>query len=293
MDDGALSSSPEAGAAVIEPAEAAPAPAPPPTPPGMPALVYAIGQLEPRFPSVAIEKEFAQAIARSEAAGTDRTAFYQALHDPANRYIARRLCWVFAVAGIETYILVPRDPADLTLLFDSYQAELHADRIDVVIGRRGPIAQPEMCNGLTLPVVVFEQLYSFKRRELVDAIPMPDDVEQGDHDAFRSSASETFDQILRGTDNAGATDEHRAINYLAVRYPRLYAKTAQMHQRNYAFTGIDAERAPLSGARSLIDVVVSFRSRSSDELEQHAVRVDVTEEYPFLAGGGMSRYFGR
>jgi hypothetical protein len=25
------------------------------------------------------------------------------------------------------------------------------------------------------------------------------------------------------TDNAGATDEHRALNYLAMRYPAIYA----------------------------------------------------------------------
>ena len=29
------------------------------------------------------------------------------------------------------------------------------------------------------------------------------------------------------TDNAGATDEHRALNYLAVRYPAIYAKAAE------------------------------------------------------------------
>ena len=32
---------------------------------------------------------------------------------------------------------------------------------------------------------------------------------------------------MQMTDNAGATDEHRALNYLAMRYPAIYAKAAE------------------------------------------------------------------
>ncbi len=39
---------------------------------------------------------------------------------------------------------------------------------------RGPIAPPEMCNGLMAPIVVFDQIYSFDRDALIKAIPMPD-----------------------------------------------------------------------------------------------------------------------
>lgn len=31
-------------------------------------------------------------------------------------------------------------------------------------------------------------------------------------------------RIVQIADNAGATDEHRALNYLVVRYPRIYEK---------------------------------------------------------------------
>ena len=48
--------------------------APPPAAP-QPAYVYAIGRVEPRFPSLAVEKEFAQVIGRGDMAGlTDREA---------------------------------------------------------------------------------------------------------------------------------------------------------------------------------------------------------------------------
>src|SRR5437762_2380239 len=76
-----------------------------------PAYVFAIGQVDPRFPSLAVEKEFAQAVGRAGTAGqTDRQALRKALADRGNRYLARQLCWVLTIEGLETYILVPRDP---------------------------------------------------------------------------------------------------------------------------------------------------------------------------------------
>jgi hypothetical protein len=42
-----------------------------------------------------------------------------------------------------------------------------------VIGTRGPIASPEMCNGLMVPIVVFDKIYSFDRDTLIKAIPRP------------------------------------------------------------------------------------------------------------------------
>ena len=45
----------------------------------MPAYVYAIGRIEPRFPRLSAEKEFAQATGRAETAGlTDRQALHAA-----------------------------------------------------------------------------------------------------------------------------------------------------------------------------------------------------------------------
>ena len=45
--------------------------------------VYALGRVEPRFPSVGVEKEFAQATGRAQAAGlTDRQAIQELLADP-------------------------------------------------------------------------------------------------------------------------------------------------------------------------------------------------------------------
>jgi hypothetical protein len=188
--------------------------------------VYALGKVTPRFPSLAVEKEFAQATGRAETVGlTDRQALQSVLSQRSNRYLARQLCWVLEIEGLETYLLVPRDPADIELLVEALRPTPSPLDVDVVVGVRGPIAPPEMCNGLMVPIVVFDQIYSFDRDSLIKAIPRPDSISADQEEQFRSAAGELFDRIMQMADNAGATDEDRALNYLAVRYPAIYASS--------------------------------------------------------------------
>jgi hypothetical protein len=148
-----------------------------------------------------------------------------------------------------------------------------------VIGIRGPLAGPEMCNGLTLPIVVFDQIYSFTRGALIEAIPRPKDASA---EQFGPAAEEVFDRIIQLTDNAGASDEHRALNYLAVRYPALYAKAAEQFGRDSSLTAVDVRPSSLGVTRKIVDVVCSYTNRNTDFTEKWCIRVDVTEEFPFL-----------
>ena len=43
--------------------------------------------------------------------------------------------------------------------------------ISTVIGVRGPIAPADYCNGLMVPIVVFDQIYTFARDALIEMIP--------------------------------------------------------------------------------------------------------------------------
>src|SRR5262249_56430406 len=121
-----------AAAAPITPVPPAQTAAPPPSPlpqqpcptcgsngAAMPAsYVYALGRIEPRFPRLSVEKEFAQATGRAETVNlTDRQALRQVLEQ--NRYLVKQLCWVMAVGGLETYIVVPRDPGAANLLVET------------------------------------------------------------------------------------------------------------------------------------------------------------------------------
>src|SRR5207248_1315198 len=116
--------------------------------------VYALGQIGPRFPSPAVEKEFAQVTGRTQTKGkTDREAMQTVLSARENRYLARQLCWVLTVQGLETYLLMPRDSVDFDLLVEAVRATPRPTDLDAVVGLRGPIAPPEMCNGLMVPIV--------------------------------------------------------------------------------------------------------------------------------------------
>ena len=254
-----------------------------------PSYVYALGRVEARFPRVSLEKEFAQVAGRADTNGkTDREMFQEVLSQRENRYLVRQLCWVMTIQGLDTYLLQPRDPADFDLLLGTLRPASSPLEIDVVIGVRGPIAAPDVCNGLMIPIVSFDQIYSFGRDALMGAIPRPDKAPKG----FEATAEEVFDRVMQLGDNAGATDEHRALNYLVMRYPAIYATVADAHGRNASLTGVDVQPSRLSGARRILDVILSFTNRNNEFTEKFFTRVDVTEEFPFLVTR-MAPYYDR
>ena len=248
-----------------------------------PQYVYSLGRIEPRFPNMSAEREFAQAMGRAETAGmTDPQAFYFVLSKKENRYLVRELCWVLTIESVAACILLPKDPLDLDLLVESVRPMSAKADIDVVIGLMGPVAPPEMCSGLQVPLVGFDQLFSFNRDAFIKSIPRPESIPEKQEEKFRTAANELFDRILQMADNTGATDEHRALNYLAVRYPAIYANAAEEFEHNFSLTGVEARPSRLSGARKIVSVIFSYTNRETDVTEKFFVRVDVSEEFPFM-----------
>ena len=118
-----------------------------------------------------------------------------------------------------------------------------------------------MCNGLLVPIVVFDQIYSFDRDGLIKAIPRPGKTSAKD---FEPVAREVFDRIMQLTDNAGATSEHRALNYLAMRYPTIYASAAEGFARDFSLSGVEVRPSPLSGTRNIVDCIFYYTNRNTD-----------------------------
>jgi len=152
-------------------------------------------------------------------------------------------------------------------------------RISAVIGQMGRIASPETCNGLLVPIVWFDQIYTFPRAALISAIPKPENVSA---EKFEPAAQEIFDRIMQLADNAGATDEHRAMNYLAMRYPGIYSHAAAKFHDDFSLADVSTRSSPVSNARKILDVIFSYTNRKTDFTEKYFVRVDVTEKFPFL-----------
>ena len=244
-------------------------------------FVYAIGSIAVRFPSLGVEKEFVQATGRGDTAGlTDQQVLQRVLSEPRNRYLTRQVCWVLSIEGLDTYLLQPREAADYDQLLEAVRANPEGEDVDVVIGLRGPLAPPSMCNGLTVPLVAFSQIYSFDRTSFVESVPVPKGKAAKD---YRTAVRSTFSGILRVADNAGASDEHRALNYMATRYPTVYERASVQIDRNFGLTAIETAASRLSGTRRLVNVMLVFTHRQTQEVERYSVRVDVTEEFPFLA----------
>jgi hypothetical protein len=174
---------------------------------------------------------------RAETAGhTDQEVFYKVLSKPENRYLVRQMCWVLTIQGLDTYILHPRDPRDFDRLVEAIRPQPSPTNMDVIIGLRGTIAPPEFCNGLMVPSVVFEQIYSFDRNDFIKAIPRPEKMTEKQHQA---AANEVLDKIFHPLiDNAGATDEHRAMNSFAhQRHAQHRRCQLQVYSPQYRFHG--------------------------------------------------------
>lgn len=264
------------------------------TAPQPPSFVYAIGEIDFLPSSESLDQEFSQikimqkdGLLRGVTDELERQK--RILSAPEYRYIVRQLCWVLRIETLQTYILQPRDPADFSLLAEAFRSG--RENVDVVIGVRGPMAPPELCGGLGLPIVVFDQLYYFDKDTFTKAIPKPEKAKPKE---FEDSADRLFRRIQQIADNHGATDEHRAANYLAVRCSKLYERAHKTEADGFSLTAIDTAPSRLSGSRGrkIFDVIFTFTNSTDRVARKFFWRVDVTGEYPFIVTGEQE-YFDR
>jgi hypothetical protein len=251
-------------------------------------FVYVLGQVEARFPNRSIEKEFVQIIERSKSANFEhQQAFYSVLSQPENRYLARKLSWILTIEGVPIYILLPTGPEDLDILLEAIRPSACPLDRQVVVGRKGPVAPPEMC-GLEVPMVLVDHLYSLEYNDFIKSIRS----ESVTDEKFKAIARETFLRMMQLADNIGSTDKHRALNYLSVRYPAIYVKAAEELERNFLLTSVNAIFSRLSDNRKIVSVIQSFTNKETGAVEKYFVRVDLTEEFPFIVTK-MAPYYDR
>jgi cyclic patellamide precursor peptide PatG len=261
------------------PVSAAAGPGPRAETQGSPSWIYAIGQIEWRFPTMSIEKEVAQAIGREDTKNlTDGQAIGAALSKPENKYLVRKLCWVMTIQGLSTYILTPRYESGFDQLVETFSSNHKSANLAVVIGAKGPLAPPQMCNGLVVPLLVFDQLYVFPKEEFIAALQKSAKHEKN----IEATAHELFDRIMLMTDNQGAMNYNRGPNYLAVRYTRMYEAVAEAFARNESLSNVGVRPSPLSGTQQVVDVIFSFTHRQTGVVSKYFVRVDCTDEFPFV-----------
>ena len=198
----------------------------------------------------------AQVVARMDTAGyNDRQTMRAVLTDRENRYLVRTLCWVFLIEGLETYLLVPRDPADFDLLVEQPTARTRvATTWTWSSVCEGPSRHPTCATACrcqswrSTRSTRSTGTRSSSRSRVPRVCPRHATPPSAPP---RATCSTSFLQLA---DNAGATDEHRALNYLMLRSPSLRQRSRTLRP-HWSFTGVEVRPSAASGVRNLVDVV--------------------------------------
>ncbi|AYL35505.1 hypothetical protein ACG2OD_28365 [Streptomyces sp. PDY-4] len=253
--------------------------------------VYVLGRVHAVFPDLSVQHEFFQAASASGTAdATDADALHRVLSDPENHYIARQMCYVLSVQGVDTYILEPADPAGLDDLVDALRPVTGRRDLAVAVGRLGPVAPPGTCQGLSVPLVRVEKIWAFDSKELIRAVDRPDDTSRKE---FERTAGALLDRLLQLGDNAGTEPADRALNYLAVRDQEIYRKTHERYAEGYTLSAVEAGPSRLSsGSHIVITVVFSYTHRRTNVTEQWSARVGLAGLFPFRVTA-LQPYYAR
>ena len=133
--------------------------------------------------------------------------------------------------------------------------------IDVVIG----VARPARLTGLV------QRARRADGRVHADLLVRHRGVPGGDPEARRHGGEGVQDRRRRSSSAASSSspttparrDEHRALNYLAVRYPAIYAHATERFATNATLTSVDVQPSRLSGIRTLVNVIFTFTDRAT------------------------------
>lgn len=256
-----------------------------------PTYIYAIGKILVKYPNTSVEKELMMAAKELGVEGkTEEEIQYEVLSNPKFRYLRRMICWVMKIDGVETYIVVPRDIQDFDLLLETIAPKRNDLGLlfDVIVGNKGPIAPPEMCNNRLLPIAIYDQVYSFDLAEFIEpltAIYRERGLgkEKFDEKSFTKVVADLFDRILQATENEGATDAARSVNFLLMRDRDIFDTVVDMNESGNRLSSIDVRPSRLSGiGRNLVDVIFTFTNINTNVISQFYVCVDISGEFPFI-----------
>jgi len=238
-----------------------------------------VGTITAAFPSLSVEKEFAQRLGQKDFKGfTDRQTMHAILTKAEHRYLARKICFMLTPYGggsSPAYILLPEEPSDLTLLLDTLRRSPNTSEFDVVKGRIVGLAPPALCNAQQLPVLAFSQLYSFSAQTLIESIPQ---LEKADAKAFVTAADDAFHRIMRLASNA--TGPSRALAYAALSYAGLYRLVAEKAGENSSLSQV-AVNQPQSNP-DLAEVRLKFVRRDTGFSETYCFVVNVGGPFEYL-----------
>ena len=239
---------------------------------------YGIGIITADFPSLHVEKEFYQTAPKDASNPPTQRLLFDTLSKSENLYIAREMCWKFIMnGGITSYLIKPKSEIELYSLISVLEPG-SSIKLTALVGEKGSIAPPEMCNGLELPVITCHKILSYSVKNILDNIVSSKISYQ--------QAQYIFSRMIPLVDNTGDNDGFRAINYLALNYYDIYSNiyTADELSDNpnelAYFRGVQTLPSLVQGDSKLIDVVFAY-SKGSEQFK-YVCKVNISGMYPFL-----------
>jgi hypothetical protein len=241
--------------------------------------VTAVGIVSAVFPSLSVEKEFAQLLGQRDFKGfTDRETMYSILSKPENKYLARDMCFThtpYNAGPSPAYVLWPEQAEDRTLLVDTLSRSPSTSEFDVVKGTIRGYAPPAMCNGQQIPLLVVSQLYSFTLPAFIESMPHPDNIPA---EKFNAAVEEVFYRILRGASNA--TGPTLALAFAGLQYSGLYQLAAQKINDNSSLTRIEVTQSPRNPDRA--ETRLRFVKRDTGFSESYCFAVNYGGRFDYL-----------
>lgn len=268
-------------------------------------FAFAIGNLQPIFSSNSIQNEFSYACQQANVSPVASSSYYEILSQAENFYIAKEMCWLMQISGIDSYIVHPKTDAVLYDFIDSLNPAYLGNRtFDVIIGTRGPVASPQACNGLQLPVVSCELSYHFTFDMFVTAMRdaiAPGFKLQDEDDSLAIRVQEMLEFMLDkvNSEGEGATDSSRVINYLTIRVQQIYEMALSMHmnvspdgaENPYFLNSISVQPSRVNGNRNIQDVIFEYVNNYNSQSQWRYLRVDISGKYPFLVTAQLEPYY--
>jgi hypothetical protein len=247
-------------------------------------FVYGVGRLHARFSSLGAQKEYTQITGSDPDAVVRTAALKDVLAEAENRYLAWQICWVLSGPGSDACLVVARDGRDLDELIETLTDD---GTIQVVVGSPAAAGSAAVgCLATGVPAVWPDQLLSFRRDEFLDALPEPGEgggkLGAKDAEAWRQTAGGLFDYLTQRSENRGISDPHRAMNFVALRYPPIYHLAFDAQRQDKSLIGVDARPSGAGSGRRAVDVRFAFRSATTHVVERYLCQIDVTDLFPFL-----------
>ncbi|MCL1051831.1 hypothetical protein L2755_19700 [Shewanella abyssi] len=245
--------------------------------------IYAVGVLKPVFPNQGLQQAFYRAARTLKVSEYD---YYLVLSfiDPANGvrpyfYIAEQIKWVLSIHDIDSYILLPRSKQELMCFIKALKPTENS-LLSVLSTAIGVIDNSGLSQELNLPKVICNNLFS----QTLDSL----------HEKLKAETGVTtsvIQDVLQGLEyqpNNGRGNFSRAKNYLAYRYPDIYLTTHALkngpsaNDLSYFLNDVKASYSDLASPHVIVDLVLTYKSKSSRREKYYHCSVDVTHQFPFV-----------